>query len=267
MPPARVVSVVASNTEIVCALGLGERLVGLDNFSDFPPEVQHLPRVGRDLEIDVARVAALRPDLVLASLSVPGMERVVARLGEAGLAFVVVPSGSWQRLWDGITLVAEALGAPERGRDLGAELRARAERVAASVPPDAPRPSVYWEWWPRPPITAGGPSWITEMCALAGGRNLFADLERESGPVEPDEVARRDPDIVALCYCGARKLPDPAKLLERPGWAGLSAMRKKRVYTFLEPCFGRPGPRLLDGLEHLAAILRSEFRVLRRDCD
>jgi iron complex transport system substrate-binding protein len=256
--PARIVSLVASNTEIVCALGLADRLVGLDNYSDYPLEVQHLPRVGRDLEIDATRVAALKPDLVLASLSVPGMERNLAPLKAAQLKFIPVRPIGWNGLWDTIRQVGEACGVPQPAETLIGHLQSRAAAVAARLSDVEVRPRVYWEWWPRPPITAGGPSWITEMCRLAGGQNCFADLDAESGAVEPRAVRERDPQVIVLCWCGAHKLPNPVNVAARPDWGDISAVKSGRVHALLEPHFGRPGPRLVDGLEELAGLLHPE---------
>jgi iron complex transport system substrate-binding protein len=256
--PRRIVSLAASNTEIACALGLAERLVGLDDFSDYPPQVQHLPRVGRDLEIDAQRVAALEPDLVLASLSVPGMERNLPRLEAAGLEYLPIRPLGWDGLWTSIREIGAACGVPQRAEALVDGLQARAAATTARVPGVAERPRVYWEWWPRPTITAGGPSWISEMCRLAGGENCFADLARESSPVEPAAVRARDPEVIVLCWCGARKLPNPAAVARRPGWSEIAAVRRGRLHAVLEPHFGRPGPRLVDGLEELARLLHPE---------
>jgi iron complex transport system substrate-binding protein len=256
--PARIVSLVASNTEIVCALGLAERLVGLDNYSDYPLEVQHLPRVGRDLKIDATRVASLKPDLVLASLSVPSMERNLPPLRAARLKFIPVRPIGWNGLWDTIRQVGEACGVSQRAESLIGHLQSRAAAVAAQLSDVEVRPRVYWEWWPRPPITAGGPSGITEMCRLAGGQNCFADLDVESGTVEPRVVRGRDPQVIVLCWCGAHKLPNPANVAARPDWGDISAVKNGRVHAVLEPHFGRPGPRLVDGLEELAKLLHPE---------
>lgn len=255
----RIVSLVASNTEIVCALGLADRLVGLDNFSDHPVEVQHLPRVGRDLEIDAARVAALEPDLVLASLSVPGMERNLPALARANLPLVTIRTNGWEGLWDNIRQVAAVCGVPERAEVLTSELRGRVRRLAERVADTTERPAVYWEWWPKPPITAGGSSWISEMCRLAGGKNCFGDLESESEPVKLEQVRERDPAVIILCWCGARRLPDPRLVADRPGWSDLPAIRQNRLHAVLEPHFGRPGPRLVDGLEELASLLHPDL--------
>ena len=257
--PARIVSLVASNTEIVCAVGAGDRLVGVDDFSDFPPEVAELPTVGRDLDIDVERVAALEPDLVLASLSVPGMERNVERLAARGLPYVAIHSRGLSGVVEDVRRIAALVGVQERGEALARQLTDRIERVAVRTRDVKSPIAVYWEWWPRPYITAGGPSWMTDLCRLAGGRNVFADLEQESGVVTAEQVRARQPEAIVICWCGARKLPDPKLLNRRDGWAWLPAVRRGRVYAVLEPLYGRPGPRLVDGLEELAALLHPEL--------
>jgi iron complex transport system substrate-binding protein len=250
----RVVSLVASNTEIMCALGRGAWLVGIDDFSDEPAWVRRLPRVGRDLDVDPDRVTALRPDLILASLSVPGMERVVERLSARGLPLSVIPSRGMMGVFEGIRAVGRLLAAEHEAAELELRMRQRLDAVRRRVRDRVPV-RTYWEWWPRPPIAAGGRSWMTELLGIAGGVNVFADLDLESRVVAPNDVLSRRPEAIVLCWCGARKLPHPARLLQRPGWGTLSAVPNGRVYAVLEPRFGRPGPRLVEGAEELAALL------------
>lgn len=256
--PTRIVSLVASNTEIVCALGLGDRLVGVDDFSDFPPEIGRLPRLGRDLDIDVSRVAALQPDLVLASLSVPGMERNVERLRARGLPHVAIRSQGLDGVVEDIRRIGALTGVAAAGERLADRLGERIERVARRTTGVA-RTSVYWEWWPRPYIAAGGPSWITDLCRLAGGRNVFDDEPRESATVSTEAVAARSPEVAVICWCGARKVPNPVLVARRAGWTEVPAVRAGRLHAVLEPLYGRPGPRLVDGLEEFAALLHPEL--------
>ncbi len=257
--PRRIVSLAPSNTEILFALGLGPRVVGVDNDSDYPPEVARLPRVGRDLQIDVERVAALAPDLVLASLSVPGMERNVAALRERGLPHLTLAPERLADVLADIRLVGEAAGAEPAAADLLADLERRIAAVEAATAtlPAAARPGVYWEWWPRPAIVPGARSWVTDLLALAGARNLWAGAASTSLPVADEAVRAADPDVAILCWCGARRLVAPEKIAARPGWAGLRPVRERRVYVLLEASFGRPGPRLIDGLELLCGLLHS----------
>ncbi|HEY8416660.1 MAG TPA: helical backbone metal receptor [Limnochordales bacterium] len=267
----RVISLCPSNTEMVCALGLENLLVGVDRWSLQDPALcQRLPGQGRgvadvgtDLHIDLDAIRALKPDLVLASLSVPGMERNVARLEDAGLPHLVVDGHSLAGVQRGILQVAEALGALAAGRALVAqfagsvaEVRARAQdarrRLAeAGREMEIPRRAA-WEWWPKPVIVAGRRSWIHEFFEILGVENVFADLDQESQPVQDDEVLRRAPDTLCASWCGsAEKRMSLARIARRPGWRDLPAWQARRVFFLPERLVGRPGPSLVSGLKEL----------------
>lgn len=268
----RVVSLCPSNTEIVLALGLRDRLVGADRWSlKDPAFALDVAEVGSDLDVDVDAVAALRPDLVLASLSVPGMERNVERLRERGLPFIVVDAHDWAGVRRGVQQVADALGEADRGRALVAEMDAAAEEVrrnaaAARARMESPPETGAWEWWPKPIIVAGRPSWVTDIFAFLGLRNAFADLDRESGPVEPDEVRARDPDVLCASWCGtAERRMRVADIAGRPGWGELRAIRERRVFLLPESLFGRPGPGLVKGLRMLFDFLYGDADAAARE--
>jgi iron complex transport system substrate-binding protein len=254
--PKRIVSLACSNTEILFALGLGARVVGVDDWSDFPPQVGDLPRVGPDLKIDMAKVAALEPDLILASLSVPGMERNIPALERLGVPFLVLDPKRLDDVFGDIERVGEATGAPEAARRLNADLRSRIEVVRARAHQAAHRPTLYWEWWPTPLICPGRQSWIVQMSELAGADLLFTDVEATSFVVHESQVLDRDPDHVILCWCGTlQKKMDVTKVTKRPGWDRLRAVQAGRVHCFPENLYGRPGPRLVEGLERLARVV------------
>jgi len=256
--PERIVSLCPSNTEIVAALGLLPRLVGIDDYSDFPPEVAGLPRVGPDLQVDLERVAALRPDLVLASLSVPGMEQNVQGLAERGLPTLTLDPHSLAAVWESMRSVARAAGVPEAAEAAVAALQGRVAAVAARAA-DLPRPQVYWEWWPKPVYTPGGRNWLTDLTALAGGSNCFAGYDVDNVRLEPAAAAAAQPEVMLTVWCGvAAEKIKPAQILERPGWEGVPAVRSGQVYILSEGLYCRPSPRLVDGLELLAGILHPE---------
>ena len=248
----RIVSLCPSNTEILCALGFSEALVGLDRSSDWPPEIRGLPRVGPDLEVDVARVVELRPDLVFSSLSVPGMEQNLARLDAAGIPQVVVDAQSLEQVYSSILRGGRVLGAAGVAHRLIAALRARLAAVEAQAALLPRRPKVFLEWWPRPVIVPGRDCWTTEMIRLAGGDSLFGDLPLRSTPVENDRVLERPPDLMLTCWCGVpHDKQRPEKMAERPGWDVLEAVQNQRMYAAEECYFGRPGPRIVEGVEWL----------------
>ena len=197
----RIVSHTCSNTEIVCALGAGRQLVGVDDDSDHPADVvAPLPKLGRDLELDVARVAALRPDLVLTSLTVPGHERIVEALKQSGLPVLVIDPIGLDGVYDSIAQVAEALGILKRGRSLIAQMQ-------ADMPPVEPagaRPKVLVEWWPKPVIAPARLSWVNELLRLAGGVNPFETREGKSAELADAEVLAAAPDAVVMSWCGVK---------------------------------------------------------------
>src|SRR5918912_336853 len=138
----RIVSIAPSNTEILHALGLGRRIVGVDSWSDYPPRVLRLPRLGSDLHVDVARVAALEPDVVVASLHVPGMEDNLPAFERAGLAYLAVGGRGLDGVWEDMRVIGRFLGRRERAERLIAGTRERMARVGERYAGRTPRPRV-----------------------------------------------------------------------------------------------------------------------------
>lgn len=249
----RVVSHTCSNTEIVCALGCASQLVGVDTDSDHPPGViAPLPKLGRDLELDVAQVIALRPDLVLTSLTVPGHERIVAQLRDAGLPHLVIDPIGLDGVYDSIVQVAEALGVLKKGRALAA-------RMQADMPPvdvHGDRAKVLVEWWPKPVIAPTRQSWVNELVRLAGGVNPFESRHGKSAEISDDDVRAAAPDAVVMSWCGVKEAKYRRDVVERrPGWAAVPAVKHGRIHPITEAFLGRPGPRLVEGYRALVRVV------------
>jgi iron complex transport system substrate-binding protein len=234
-------------------------VVGVDDWSDWPVEVARLPRVGPDLGVDLDRVAALRPDLVLASLSVPGMERNVAGLRERALPHLVLDPHRLDDVWENLRTVARVCGVSRRAEGVIAQLRARVDRIAAAADVARPRPRLYWEWWPRPLYAPGKRNWLTEISELTGCESVTAHVDADTARPTPDEIRAADPDWIFLAWTGvAREKVRPEVILRRAGWSELRAVREGRVRVLEEGLFCRPSPRLIDGLEELARLTRLE---------
>jgi iron complex transport system substrate-binding protein len=249
----RVVALTCSNTEIVCALGLEDLLVGVDDHSDHPAAVvDALPRVGPDLDIDVQRVAALEPDLVLASLTVPGHERIVERLEAAKLPFLAPETESIDDVYDDVRRVAEALGAHESGERVVAEMRA----ALTPAPLRDSRPSILVEWWTGPVIAPGRASWVNDLLEWAGATNPLGNEPVKSRPLSDEEVRELAPDAFVLSWCGiATDKIRPDVVLHNASWQGLEAIRCGHVFVVPEALLGRPSPRLVDGFRELRSIV------------
>lgn len=254
--PARLVSIAPSNAEIVGALGAVDLLVGVESSSDFPPEINGLPRLGPDLHVDMAALAALKPQLVLASLSVPGMERNVAALESLGLPYLVLAPRNLAEIRADMERVGRALGREAAAAQALARLDEELERLRGADEGGEPV-RVYLEWWPKPMFSPGRACWSNELIALAGGVNVFESMDAQSAEVEPAQVAAADPEVIFISWCGVptHKL-NPERVLNRPGLEGVSAVRNKRVYAVDEALLGRPGPRVLEGAARMAEKLK-----------
>ncbi|HEY6557345.1 MAG TPA: helical backbone metal receptor [Polyangiaceae bacterium] len=250
----RVVSLTCSNTEIVCALGCGALLVGVDDHTDYPEDViASLPRVGPDLQIDVSAVARLQPDLVLASLTVPGHERIVEALTRAKLPFIAPEPVSLDDVYADIRLIGRQLGVPERA----AALVDAMQQELACAPQPARAPRILVEWWPKPVIAPGRLSWVDDLIARAGAINPLHDVAVKSQPLTDEQVCALSPDAVVMSWCGVKPHKYRADVVyRRAAWQDLPAIRERRVYGIAEAYLGRPGPRLVEG-----------FRALRRIVD
>jgi iron complex transport system substrate-binding protein len=288
----RVVSLIASATEIVCALGFEGDLVGRSHECDYPPSVERLPVCtapkfatdGTSHEIDqrvkalvreglsVYRVdgellQALEPDVVVTqtqcevcAVSLRDVERALCAWLRACPRLVALEPNGLADVWADIERVAEALGAPERGEEVVAGLRGRMERIAERARGLSRRPTVACVEWVDPLMAAG--NWVPELVEMAGGVNLFGEAGRHAPRMQWEELVERDPDVVVLMPCGyglARTRADVPLLAGKKEWAGLRAVRSGRVFvTDGNQYFNRPGPRLVESLEILAELLHPD---------
>jgi iron complex transport system substrate-binding protein len=250
----RIVALTCSNTEIVCALGCAEWLVGVDDHSDYPVEVvKSVARVGPDLGIDVTRVAALKPDLVLASLTVPGHERVLENLKREKLPFIAPEPQCVADVYANILEIGGLLAVTERAEQVVQAMREELEQRPA---PTGLR--VLVEWWPKPVIVPGGDSWVNQQLLAAGAENPLAERPVKSTPLSEEAAAGLAPDVSVIAWCGVPLAKyRPEVVLRRPSWQSLELTRRGRVYPVPEAWLGRPGPRLVEGARELRRIVAS----------
>ena len=248
----RIFSHTCSNTEIVCALGAGHHLVGVDADSDYPPEiVGSLPKPGRDLDLDTRAVLELAPDLVLTSLTVPGHERIVAELEALGLRTITIDPQSLEDVYASIATIASALKIEPRGAQLIEQMRRQMPRVEVQTP----RPRISVEWWPKPVIVPARQSWVTDIIELAGGCNPWGDLDAKSMTVDHADHTRQA-DAVVMSWCGVQQEKYRADVvLRREEARHWPALVHGKVHPITEAFLGRPGPRLVHGYAELRKII------------
>lgn len=246
-PPQRIVTMLPSLTETAWVLGAGRRLVGVDRFSNWPADIAHLPRLGGLEDAQIEAIAALRPDVVLASSASRAMDRLEA------LGFVVLrlKSESHADVRRTLDVVARLLGAPGDDVRVWQRLEGEITGAAARVPAALRGKRVYFEIGGGP-YAAGTSSFIGETLARLGMANI---VPRELGPfpkLNPEYVVRARPELIM----GVQR-EQPA-LLQRPGWGALAAVRERRLCGFETPQYEiliRPGPRMGEAAALLADCL------------
>jgi iron complex transport system substrate-binding protein len=187
-------------------------------------------------------------------MTVPGHEKVIARLEAAGLNYIAPEPLFLEDVYRDIEQIAGLLEVLPRGRAVVAAMRGRIGPPSLEVP--GPRPSILVEWWPKPVIAPGRQSWVTDMIELAGGTNPLSDRDVKSMPMEDQEVRHLDPDAFVIAWCGVRtEKYRPQVLYRNPAWRELAALKNRRVYCVPEAYLGRPSPRLVEGFEALREIL------------
>ncbi|WP_286232128.1 cobalamin-binding protein [Neobacillus mesonae] len=252
----RVISICPSNTEIMEYLRLTHLLVGVDDYSDWPATVRELPKLGPDLSINMDLVEELQPDMVLASLSVPGMEKKVEALKERGIPHIVLNPQSLKEIQEDLLKTAEILREREKGLKAVEQFRLRLEKVKQRTLNVEHQPSLYWEWWPKPIFTPGKINWLTEISKAAGAVNIFQNVELASVQTDWEDVISRSPEYICLAWVGVRKEKvQKSNVTKRPGYEKLGFANDDRILILEEELYCRPSPRLLDGLEKLVTLI------------
>ena len=292
MTEHRVISLIASATEIVCALGFEESMVGRSHECDYPPSVEKLPvcsssKVDVDgssraiddqvraivadalsvYRVDAALLDDLAPTVIITqtqcevcAVSLKDVEQAVCELVASEPKIVSLEPMDLGDVFEDIRTVAGALGRPERAERLNAGLTARLDAIRERTRQLANRPLVACIEWIDPLMHAE--NWMPELVEIAGGRVMLGEAGRHSGYFEFERMIEADPDVIAVMPCGfdiPRTAAEMPPLAAQPGWSELSAVRNGRVFlTDGNQYFNRPGPRVVESAEILAELLHPE---------
>lgn len=293
-PPQRIASLLASATEMLYGLGLGERVVAVSHECDWPAEVLHQPRVTRSrvdsqaasdaideqvkqmlaagaalYEVDVEQLVRLAPELIVTQaqcdVCAVRYEDVLAIVAhEPALRetqVVALNPQSLEEVWSDIHRIAEAARVPEAAEAYVAGLQARVDRVRSTVVTRSSTPRVALIEWTEPLMLSG--NWLPEMVELAGGRHDLTQAGVHSPYVSWNDLRSYDPEVVLIMPCGfdvERTLKEAVSVTQQPGWKDLTAVQTGRVWAVDgNAYFNRSGPRLVDSLEILAHLIHPEL--------
>lgn len=245
--PRRIVCTSPEATEILYAVGAGDKVVGLVHGCNYPPATANIPKVGDFSQVSRERVMSLQPDLIITTGH--EQERIIKQLEPLGVAVLALMPRDARSVKRDVALIAAVVGEPEGGARVIAELDGDLawvrERVGRRDP--AQRPRVYLEISPEPLMTVARGSFVHDAIEAAGGVNVGADLVRPYCRIDAEAVIASDPEVIILCHDGA----SPEAVKRRPGWDTIAAVRTGRVYVADADLILRAGPRWGQGIKML----------------
>jgi len=254
-PPRRIVSLVPDITETLFALGLGDEIVGVTQFSDFPPAARKKPKVGPYIDINIEAVIDLKPDLILGSGA--GNSRMqVKRLERLGLPVFVVYPKDLDGILTAIHRIAGVVGKEGKGKTIVREMKQRIEWVSQRVAGRG-KPKVFLQIGRDPIFTVSRGSFAHDLISLAGGDNIAKDARIPYPSFSLEEVILRAPEVIIVSSMYVRG-NHSHWLDEWKKWTVLPAVRNNRLYPIDSDLIDRPSPRIVDGLEEMVRMIHPE---------
>ncbi|WP_204953509.1 ABC transporter substrate-binding protein [Metabacillus crassostreae] len=253
--PKTIVSVIPSNTEITYAIGQGDKLVAVDDYSNYPEETAELEKIG-DQQLNVEKILALQPDLALVTeYQHQNNPDVLTQFKEAGTDVVVINSAeSFDQVYESITLIGEVTGASDEAEQVVSEMKESLEVIKEKAKAVTEKKKVWVEVSPSPDIfTTGKNTFMHEMLESINAINTAGD---QTGWVKmtEEEIVTLNPDVIITTYGYYVDNPTDA-VLSRSGWDEVPAIKKQQVFDVNNDTVTRPGPRLIDGVETLAKLI------------
>jgi len=250
VPATRVVSLAPANTEIVYALGVFDRMVGVTTFDDYPAEVANVAKVGDFTTPNLEAIAAARPDLILVTGGVQA--DVLGKLQGLGAKVLVIDPKDIDGVFNGIDVVSRALGVPASGAEVTAKMRSDLAYIRAAVSAE-PTVSAFIEIGWNPLYTAGPGTLLDDVLRQAGGANVVTQKGYVGYSVE--QLVKDQPSF----YLGTRSsIGDTATVATRPGYSALAAIANDDVFSLDDDLVSRPGPRIVEGVREVAKILHPD---------
>ena len=288
----RVLSLLSSTTEIIYALGCGDRLVGRSHECDYPEEVSELPictipkfnveGTSREVDDEVKSLVQsalsiyyinekllkeLKPDIIftqsqceVCAVSVSDVENALKNITGLSSRVISVEPNSVEDIFNDILTIAEILNVRKKGKELVESIKAKIDNTEKIVYQKS-SPSVAAIEWIDPLMAAG--NWVPQLIKVAGGKNLFGEAGKHSPWMKYNDLLEQDPEIIIVMPCGydiKKSLIEIKTLESKKGWGSLKAVRNRNVYiTDGNQFFNRPGPRIIESLEILLEIIHSDF--------
>jgi len=256
--PESIVSIQASNTEIAYALGLGDKIVGVSDFCNYPPEALEKEKVGGQ-DINIEKVLSLQPDLALVTdYHYETHPDILKQLEEAGTKVIVVgDTSSFEEVYKNIEMIGQATGTEDKANEIVTDMKDRLDVVKEKAAEITDKKKVWVEVSPSPDIfTTGKNTFMHEMLESINAINAAEDQDGWVKLTE-EEIVKLNPDVIITTYGYYVENPSE-QVLARKGWADVPAIKNEQVFDVDNDTVTRPGPRLIEGVETLAKLIYPE---------
>lgn len=251
--PQRIVSLAPSITEILFAIGAGERLVGVTTYCDYPPEAKRITKIGEFKNIDAEKVLALKPDIAIGTEDGNPIE-VLQRLPKLGIRVKTFQPGTFQEICESITEIGKLVAEESNARALRDQMEKRCEEVVANRPVRSP--GVLLLYGSDPLVAAGEGSIGDELIRLTGGKNVMAGSPGPYVTINIENIIAKNPDVILELSMGTEKGSDEIAQKRWARWQSVTAVRNRQIYLLDPDLITRPGPRIVDGLALIADAIR-----------
>lgn len=250
--PERIISLVPSSTEVLYALGLGDKIVGVSTYDNYPAEVKNKEKVG-DMNANSEKVVSLKPDVIFAS---PLNKQATDSLRKLGLPVVVIDAKIFDEIYSSIETIGKATGSAVKAAELVAKMKKDVADIQSKVKGATQKPKVFVEVDDQH-FTTGKGTFMNDMIEIAGGTNIASDLTGWQ-QLSEEQIIQRNPDVIFDTY--AYSDPNAAKnIKERANWKGINALKNSKVIDLDSDMTSRPGPRITEALKQIAKYLHPEL--------
>jgi iron complex transport system substrate-binding protein len=252
--PEKIVSLAPSHTEILFSLGLGDKIVGVTSFCDYPEEAKTKEDIGSFKDINLEKIIELEPDLIIQYGQ--GEEESNSRLKEAGITILSYEPETVEQIIELINTLGKVADTSSEAEKVTKDMIDRRDSIVEKVQ-GAENVKVFYEIWHDPLMAAGPGSFMDELMTLAGGDNIAKDAEGEYPQFDVEQLIERDPEVYLSSNDMEEKTIESIK--SRPGYENISAIKNDRIYLLDPNIVSRPGPRIIDALEIVAKSIHPEL--------
>lgn len=247
----KIISLVPSATEILYKLGAEENLVGISSFCPKPSH-KKIEIVGSFINADIEKIKKLNPDIVI--LTLPTQKNIAEQLKKLNIKTEIIIIKNVKDILNSIIKLGKLSGKEKRAKFIYDSLKQELKKIAKKYENKKNRPKVFVELSPKPLYTCGKFSFLNDYIKLAGGKNIFEDVQKGYFTINPEEVIKRNPDIILLIY----PLANPERVKKRIGWDKINAVKNGKIYKLDPDLFLRPSVKFLKAIETLGKIINFE---------